>query len=171
MINIKHDHSAFESQKAFKPKLCPHTRPIASWATVLGCSRWVFQTWWAIVSVSAIPVIVRGVCYWALQCSNAGVAKQSGERLQLSLWLVGWPASESTPLWVLWPGSLQGQPPNPALYCVSAGTRVGKTVSSDRTLRPVSLGGNIHHPERPSAVEAQLWLHTTVCCLWCDSLS
>ena len=45
-----------------------------------------------IVNVSAIPVIVSGVCYWSSDAVNAGMAKQNEERLrpQFFGWLVGW---------------------------------------------------------------------------------
>jgi len=55
------------------------------------------------------------------------------------------------------PVSLQGLPPNTPLYCVgSVGTRGGETAFSDPTLWPASLGEDIQHPERPSAVQALL---------------
>lgn len=61
------------------------------------------------------------------------------------------PGSFAAPLRTPQPGILQGMPPKPALYCVGS---TGKIACYDRTLRPASLGGDIHRPERPSAVKA-----------------
>ena len=107
------------------------------------------------------------------------MAREIEGRHHLALWfgwLVGWLASKSALLWAPWLGNVQGQPLNLTLYCVgSAGTRVSETAFSDWTLQPASLSWDVHHPERPSAVEAlsvlrpyaaQLQLCIMVCCLW-----
>jgi len=65
------------------------------------------------------------------------------------------PVSLAALLPMPWPGIFQGPLPKLALYPAgNAGITSGEIACHDRTLRPASLGGDVHHPERPSAVQA-----------------
>jgi hypothetical protein len=64
------------------------------------------------------------------------------------------PGSLATLLRAPWLGSLQSPPLISALCVGCVGTGSGKTTFPDQTLRFVSLGGDVHRPERVYAVQA-----------------
>ena len=90
---FKYDHFAFQSQKAFQPKLRPHKRAYYFLSNGPQFAHvGVFNRVGKLVSVSANPVTVQGVCLRAQRCGNVGMAKQTAGRLRLQLdfCLFGW---------------------------------------------------------------------------------
>ena len=96
-FDFRHDQSGFQSQKTFQPESCPFIRrfPTEQWSSV--CQRRGLQPRREIVSVSAIPVVVKVFVTEPSETVNAEMAKQSEGRrhafsrkamLSLDLWLV-----------------------------------------------------------------------------------
>jgi hypothetical protein len=96
---------------------------------------------------------------WADKCLGMSSGRRVGDWASIS-------RESCSSLRALRPGSLQGPPPNPALYCVdSVGTRGGEIAFSDQTLWSASLSRDRHCPERPSAVQVlpTLWPYKRYC--------